>query len=138
MTRWIRGLIAGVILALASGVEAAPERVSGSGGNVTESVIASGLTTNTTSGRVAGMRGEKTYWARVAGTGAVTATVEIFGCQTDASTYCVSLGTIAMSGTTAVYGVPTPAVGKANYMYNYVVTTNVSGTGATVSAGVNY
>lgn len=110
----------------------------GSGGPVSTLTIAAGVTTNTTSTPVAGVSGNKTYWAQVAGTGAVTATIEYFGCQTSAATYCVSLGTVALSGTTAVYGVPSPAVGSANYPYHYIATTNVTGTGATVSAGVNY
>lgn len=102
--------------------------------------IASGVTTNTTTAAVAGVSGDKTYWARVAGTGAVTATVEFLGCHstTVSAAECVSLGTIALSGTTSKYNVPTPAVGTANYPYMAVTTTNVTGTGATVSAGAYY
>lgn len=111
---------------------------SSGGASVQTSTIASGVTTNTSSTPVAGVAGNKTYWAHVTGTGAVTATVEHRGCQTSATTYCVSLGTITLSGTTTDYDVPTPAVGTANYPYHYIVTTNVTGTGATVSAGVNY
>lgn len=113
---------------------------SGGGGAVQTLTIASGVTTNTTTAAVAGVRGEKTYWARVAGTGAVTATVEFLGCHstTVSAAECVSLGTIALSGTTSKYNVPTPAVGTANYPYMAVTTTNVTGTGATVSAGVFY
>lgn len=112
----------------------------GGGGDVQTLTIASGVTTNTTTAAVAGVRGEKTYWARVAGTGAVTATVEFLGCHstTVSAAECVSLGTIALSGTTSKYNVPTPAVGTANYPYMAVTTTNVTGTGATVSAGVFY
>lgn len=112
----------------------------GGGGAVQTLTIASGVTTNTTTAAVAGVSGEKTYWARVAGTGAVTATVEFLGCHstTVSAAECVSLGTIALSGTTSKYNVPTPAVGTANYPYMAVTTTNVTGTGATVSAGVFY
>lgn len=102
--------------------------------------VASGVTTNTTTTPVAGVSGDKTYWARVVGTGAVTATVEFLGCHstTVSAAECVSLGTIVLSGTTSKYDVPTPAVGAANYPYMAVTTTNVTGTGATVSAGVHY
>ena len=112
----------------------------GGGGTVQTLTIASGVTTNTTTAAVAGVSGDKTYWARVAGTGAVTATVEFLGCHstTVSAAECVSLGTIALSGTTSKYNVPTPAVGTANYPYMAVTTTNVTGTGATVSAGVFY
>lgn len=111
-----------------------------SGAAVDSLTIASGVTTNTTTAAVAGVSGDKTYWARVAGTGAVTATVEFLGCHstTVSAAECVSLGTIALSGTTSKYNVPTPAVGTANYPYMAVTTTNVTGTGATVSAGVYY
>ena len=111
-----------------------------SGAAVQTLTIASGVTTNTTTVAVAGVSGDKTYWARVAGTGAVTATVEFLGCHstTVSAAECVSLGTIALSGTTSKYNVPTPAVGTANYPYMAVTTTNVTGTGATVSAGVHY
>lgn len=110
------------------------------GGAVQTLTIASGVTTNTTTAAVAGVNGDKTYWARVVGTGAVTATVEFLGCHstTVSSAECVSLGTIALSGTTSEYNVPTPAVGTANYPYMAVATTNVTGTGATVNAGVYY
>ena len=111
-----------------------------SGAAVDSLTIASGVTTNTTTAAVAGVSGDKTYWARVSGTGAVTATVEFLGCHstTVSAAECVSLGTIALSGTTSKYNVPTPAVGTANYPYMAVTTTNVTGTGATVSAGVHY
>lgn len=112
----------------------------GGGGTVQTLTIASGVTTNTTTAAVAGVSGDKTYWARVAGTGAVTATVEFLGCHstTVSTAECVSSGTITLSGTTSKYDVPTPAVGTANYPYMAVTTTNVTGTGATVSAGVHY
>lgn len=100
--------------------------------------IAPGVTTNTSSSLVAGVAGNKTYWAHVTGTGTVGATVEHLGCQTNSTTYCLSLGTITLSGTTTDYDVTTPAVGNANYPYHYITTTGVTGTGATVSAGVNY
>lgn len=100
--------------------------------------IASGVTTNTTSTPIAGVRGTKTYWAQVDGTGAVTATVQFNGCQTAATTYCVVLGSIALSGTTQKYDVTTPSVGSADYPYIGITTTSVTGTGAAVSAGVNY
>ena len=100
--------------------------------------VASGVTTNTTSTPIAGVRGTKTYWAQVDGTGAVTATVQFNGCQTAATTYCVVLGSIALSGTTQKYDVTTPSVGSADYPYIGITTTSVTGTGAAVSAGVNY
>ena len=100
--------------------------------------IASGVTTNTTSTPIAGVRGSKTYWAKVDGTGAVTATVQFNGCQTAATTYCVPLGSITLSDTTQDYDVPSPANGTADYPYLGITTTGVTGTGATVVAGVNY
>lgn len=133
-------LLGGVPWAMADGkiLKKNPDGTVTEWGLVTPYVIASGVTTNTTTTPVGGPAGEKTYWAHVTGTGAVTATIVHWGCQTNATTYCVALGTITLSGTTASYGVPTPAVGSANYPYHYIVTTNVTGTGATVAAGVNY
>ena len=100
--------------------------------------IATGVTTNTTTAAVAGVSGPKTYWARVTGTGSVAATVEFRGCLTNANTDCVSLGTLTVSGTTSDRGVPSNGVSSASYPYLCIVTTSVTGTGASVDAGAFY
>lgn len=110
----------------------------GGGGAVQTLTIASGVTTNTTTAAVAGVSGPKTYWARVTGTGSVAATVEFRGCLTNANTDCVSLGTLTVSGTTSDRGVPSNGVSSASYPYLCIVTTSVTGTGASVDAGAFY
>lgn len=110
----------------------------GGGGTVQTLTIASGVTTNTTTAAVAGVSGPKTYWARVTGTGSVAATVEFRGCLTNANTDCVSLGTLTVSGTTSDRGVPSNGVSSASYPYLCIVTTSVTGTGASVDAGAFY
>ena len=98
--------------------------------------LASGVTTNTTSATTPGKSGNKTFWAEVVGTGAVTATVKIYGARTSTAANGVLLATITLSDTTQAQDVATTST--ANYPYYYVVTTNVTGTGATVHVEVFY
>lgn len=107
-----------------------------SGGSVTPLTLISGVTTNTTSATIAGITGGKTFWAEVVGTGAVTATVSIYGARTSTAANGVLLATITLSGTTQAQDAS--AVSTAAYPYYYVVTTNVTGTGATVRAEAFY
>ena len=109
---------------------------SGGGGAVQSAVLASGVTTNTTSATSAGMTGNKTFWAEVVGTGAVTATVAVYGARTSTASNGVLLATLTLSGTTQAQDAA--GVSSASYPYYYIVTTNVTGTGATVRAEVFY
>lgn len=99
-------------------------------------VLIAGVTSNTTSPTVRGRIGYKTFWAEVVGTGAVTATVAIYGCRTIENANGVLVATITLSDTTRDQDVATTST--AVYPYYYVVTTNVTGTGATVRAEVFY
>lgn len=99
-------------------------------------VLIAGVTSNTTSPTVRGRIGYKTFWAEVVGTGAVTATVAIYGCRTIENANGVLVATITLSDTTRDQDVATTST--AVYPYYYVVTSNVTGTGATVRAEVFY
>lgn len=99
-------------------------------------VLIAGVTSNTTSPTVRGRIGYKTFWAEVVGTGAVTATVAIYGCRTIENANGVLVATITLSDTTRDQDVATTST--AVYPYYYVVTTNVTGTGATVRVEVFY
>ena len=98
--------------------------------------LANNVTTNTTIGPTNGVPDAKTFWAEVIGTGAVTATIEIYGARTSTAANGVLLATITLSGTTQAQDVATTST--ANYPYYYVVTTNVTGTNATVNVEVFY
>ena len=98
--------------------------------------LASGVTSNTTVGPVRGRTGYKTFWAEVLGTGAVTATVSIYGCRLNSAANGVLLATLTLSGTTQAQDAASTST--AAYPYYYVVTTNVTGTGATVRVETFY
>ena len=100
----------------------------------------SGVTTNTTvapdkqidSGN-APARPSRTYEARVTGTGAITATVQLFGSNDGIGYSATPFGTITLSGTTSVTD---GFMSQANWQFVRSITSNVTGTGATVSATV--
>lgn len=106
--------------------------------------IISGVSITLLSGKTAAATGDtvgpeqcnqlnRTYQATVTGTGAVTATVEIHVSQNPATLGWVLLGTITLSGTT------TDSDGfssEAAWAYTKAVLTAVTGTGATVNAGL--
>lgn len=96
--------------------------------------LINGVTTNTTSGTILGLPEAKTFWGEVVGTGAVTATIKIYGARTATAANGVLLATITLSGTTTA--VDAAASSFAVYPYYYVVTENVTGTGATVRAEI--
>lgn len=105
--------------------------------NVQVKKLMSGVTTNTTSDALRiPASGNKAFWAEVAGTGAVTATVAIYGCRTPIAENGVLLATITLSDTTRDQDAA--ATSTAPYPYMYAITTNVTGTGATVNAEVFY
>lgn len=106
------------------------------GGAVQSTILASGVTTNTTSATVAGMTGNKTFWAEVVGTGSVTATVTVYGARTSTASNGVLLATITLTDTTQDQDAA--ATSTASYPYYYVTTANVTGTGATVRVEVFY
>ena len=93
-----------------------------------------GVTSNTTSAVFTALSTPKTFWAEVVGTGAVTATVALYGARTASAANGVLLATITLSGTTRTQDAA--AAIFATYPYYYIVTTNVTGTGATVQAEV--
>ena len=102
---------------------------------VTRSTVGmTGVTTNTTSATIQSLAGAKTFWAEVVGTGAVTATVAFYGARTSAAANGVLLATITLSGTTRAQDAAGASL--APYPYYYVVTTGVTGTGATVQAEI--
>lgn len=98
------------------------------------SVGMTGVTSNTTSSTVASAVGPKTFWAEVVGTGAVTATVAFYGARTSSAANGVLLATITLSGTTQAQDAA--GASFAPYPYYYIVTTGVTGTGATVQAEI--
>lgn len=101
-----------------------------SGGKVRQTVMASAVTTNTTSAASDVPTGSKTIKAVLTGTGAITQTIAIYG--SDDNTYTAAVDalvcTLTLSGTTAV-GDTCPVV-TANFSYWFVVTTNTTGTSA--------
>ena len=98
--------------------------------------LINGVTTNTTSDTLLGLPSAKTFWGEVTGTGAVSATVKIYGCRTATAANGVLVATLSPSGTTT--GVDVATTSLAVYPYYYVVTENVTGTGATVNVEVFY
>ena len=98
--------------------------------------LVNGVTTNATSDTISGLPEAKTFWGEVVGTGAVTATIKIYGARTATAANGVLVATITLSGTTTAVDAATPSF--AVYPYYYVVTENVTGTGATVRAEVFY
>jgi hypothetical protein len=99
-------------------------------------LIAGGLTTNTTSAAVIGTSGPKSFYGQVVGTGAVTQTQAIYGDIDNDAANGILLCTITLSGTTRTQDV-CPVV-TANFSYLYVITTNTTGTGATGSVVATY
>lgn len=98
--------------------------------------LINGVTTNTTSDTIQGRPEPKTFWGEVAGTGAITATIKVYGARTATAANGVLVCTITLSGNDLVTDAATPSF--AVYPYYYVVTENVTGTGATVRAEVFY
>ena len=98
--------------------------------------LVNGVTANSTSDTIPGLPEAKTFWGEVVGTGAVTATIKIYGARTATAANGVLVATLSPSGTTT--GVDSAATSLACYPYYYVVTENISGTGATARAEVFY
>lgn len=126
---WI-GLIALSLLMLASELFAGIE-VHGthSGESTGRTVMASSVTTNTTSAVSVLPPGPKSFYGEVSGTGLVTQTQTIYGATTSTAANGVLLCTLTLSGTTRTQDA-CPVV-TANFSYYYVVTTATTGTGAT-------
>ena len=100
----------------------------------TGTVGMTGVTTNTTSSTFTVQGSAKTFWAEVVGTGAVTADVSFYGARTSTAANGVLLATISLSGTTRTQDAAGASL--APYPYYYIVTTGVTGTGATVQAEI--
>ena len=93
-----------------------------------------GVTSNSTSAVFAAPSTPKTFWAEVVGTGAVTAEVSFYGARTSTAANGVLLATISLSGTTRTQDAAGASL--APYPYYYIVTSGVTGTGATVQAEI--
>lgn len=102
------------------------------GGIVRTVNLMTGVTTNTTSAATTVFSGGKTPYATVTGTGAVTATVSFYGDNDTTATLGEHICTIVLSGTTT--DIKYCPQFSNDYPYYYVVTTAVTGTGATVTA----
>jgi hypothetical protein len=99
------------------------------GAPVTAIVLASGVTTNTTSAVSKIPAGLKTLYGEVVGTGAITQTQDIYGTGYPTAVNGILLCTITLSGTTRAQDACPPM--SANFNFYYVVTTSTTGTGAT-------
>lgn len=75
----------------------------------------------------------RTVKASVVGTGALTATVTFYGSHTNSTSGGYAFATLALSGSTSVVG---GAASVEWWPYVYAVLTNLTGTGATVSASI--
>lgn len=107
-----------------------------SGLTVSIMTVASGVTTDTTSGAVAGALGTKTFQWVVTGTGAVTQTVVLKGSFDSDGSYPTDLCTITISGTAPAHDVCPPFT--APFPYLFVTTTGTTGTSASGTGKVGY
>lgn len=108
-----------------------------SGGRVRLFNVMTDVTTNTTSATTTIHSGGKTPIATVSGTGAVTATVTLYGDHDNTTTDGTSVCVITLSGTTRhTKGCDSGDQFTKDYAYYHAVTTNVTGTGATVTFDV--
>lgn len=101
-----------------------------------QKIVASGVTTNTTTAAVAVPIGAKSFYGQVVGTGAITQTQAIFGDIDNDAANGILLCTLTLSGTTRTQDA-CPVV-TAQFSYYYVTTTNTTGTGATGSIYAMY
>ncbi|MHB1098102.1 MAG: hypothetical protein ACYCZR_00980 [Burkholderiales bacterium] len=108
-----------------------------SGGVVRSSVMASAVTTDTTSAAVEVPTGTKTFYGSVDGTGAVTQTQIIYGGLTSGvtATNGEPICTFTLSGTTHAHGA---CVSTAPWLFYIVVTSNTTGTSATGAVTAQY
>ena len=114
-----------------------PGMIVTSGATVRQTIVASGVTTNTTSAALAGPAvGSKTFYGQVVGTGAVTQTQAIYGDIDNDAANGILLCTLTLSGTTRTQDA-CPVV-TAAWSYFYVITTATTGTSATGAVYVMY
>lgn len=108
------------------------------GGPVQVDVIASGITTNTTSGLSGPVpNGDKTFYGEVVcSSGACTQTQEIRGTNSQTAINGVLICTITLTATTRDQAACAPV--QAAFPRYYVITTNTTGTAATGGVYVNY
>ena len=107
------------------------------GAVVRSTSIMSGVITNTTSATTGLPTGWKSFNATVDGTGAVTATINVYGANLNSTSNLNNvICTITLSNTT--HGEATCPPTSVNFQYYFGVTTNVTGTGATVAATAVY
>jgi hypothetical protein len=116
---------------LISGEDTTNNLLKVSGGSVRQTTVAGTITTNATSAVNTIPTGKKTLWAQVDGTGAVTATLALYGGIVSGVTSStgVLLATFTLSGTTSAF--ETLQLSEGEYSFYIVVSTNVTGTGAT-------
>lgn len=111
--------------------------LSGIGHAANTQVVATNVTTDTTTAPVFTPSGTKSFYANVVCTGgACTQTVAIYGNPVNSNKNGLLLCTITLSGTTRAQDA-CPVV-TANFTYTYVVTTNTTGTNATGTIYVQY
>jgi hypothetical protein len=100
-------------------------------------VVATNVTTDTTTAPVFTPSGAKSFYANVVCTnGVCTQTVAIYGNPMNSNQNGLLLCTITLSGTPRAQDA-CPVV-TANFTYTYVVTTNTTGTNATGTIYVQY
>lgn len=119
---------------LTSGEDQTNNLLMTSGGAVRQTIVASGITTNTTSAANTIFTGPKSLYGQVDGTGALTATLEIWGGpdSTASTTNKKLVCTLTLSGTTTADDVCPPTT--ANFSFYVVKSLSVTGTGATAKA----
>lgn len=105
-------------------------------GLVTSMIVASGVTTNTTTTPVAGISGTKTFQWVLTGTGAVTQNVVLKGSFDSDGSNPTDLCTLTVSGTAPVVDACPPFT--APFPYLFVTTTVTTGTNASGTGKVGY
>ena len=93
----------------------------------------SGATTNSTSPIFKVKRGDKVFHSKITGTGAVSATVTYYGSGFDDLATGVVLDTHTLSGTTTASDGSQVTI-TTSWPYLWAKITNISGTGAAVTA----
>lgn len=135
MKAWLLALIL-----LASAATAAWANVTTPGTNSGQTIsiltVASGVTTDTTTGTVAGVLGTKTFQWVLTGTGAVTQTVVLKGSFDSDGSNPTALCTLTVSGTAPVVDACPPFT--APFPYLFVTTTVTTGTNASGTGKVGY
>lgn len=103
-------------------------------GPVKQIVVATGITTNTTTTPVQVTAGPKTFYGSMTGTGAVSVVIRWYGDLGNNTTMPVELCRLTLSGTAPFAGNCPPTL--VDYPWVHISTEVISGTGATVEAHI--